>query len=158
LPGNGFDNAVAQFAVPLLVVGVRVFGKLRYPSTKDIPIIATTGMSQQSNIDACLKAGCNSYIIKPFSLAELGVKSNNSLKKRGHESAPNLGTSTGSTKDPGSSLKLAHIIISDPFSEAQQQKDRSFIGRLSLFNCRRCRCIFVRSFVILITMKDATSR
>ena len=44
------------------------------PSTKDIPIIATTAMSQQSDIDACLKAGCNSYIIKPFSLAELGAK------------------------------------------------------------------------------------
>jgi CheY-like chemotaxis protein len=44
------------------------------PSTKDIPIIATTGMSRQSDVDACLKAGCNSYIIKPFSLAELGAK------------------------------------------------------------------------------------
>jgi CheY-like chemotaxis protein len=44
------------------------------PSTKDIPIIATTAMSRQSDIDACLKAGCNTYIIKPFSLAELGAK------------------------------------------------------------------------------------
>jgi DNA-binding response OmpR family regulator len=31
-------------------------------------------MSRQSDVDACLKAGCNSYIIKPFSLAELGAK------------------------------------------------------------------------------------
>ena len=44
------------------------------PQTKDIPILAATGMFQPSDLKAWIDAGCNDYIVKPFTLVELRRK------------------------------------------------------------------------------------
>jgi two-component system, cell cycle response regulator DivK len=44
------------------------------PDTKDIPILATTAMCRRADLNACLEAGCNGYIVKPFTMMELKEK------------------------------------------------------------------------------------
>jgi CheY-like chemotaxis protein len=39
--------------------------------TKQIPILAVTALYQASDRQACIDAGCNDYITKPFTLDEL---------------------------------------------------------------------------------------
>ena len=41
------------------------------PQTKDIPILASTGMLQPSHLRAWIDIGCNDYILKPFTSDEL---------------------------------------------------------------------------------------
>jgi two-component system, cell cycle response regulator DivK len=41
------------------------------PEAKNIPILAATAMSQPSDIQSWIEAGCNDYIIKPFAFDEL---------------------------------------------------------------------------------------
>jgi two-component system, cell cycle response regulator DivK len=44
------------------------------PETKDIPILAATAMFEPSEIQNCIDAGCNDYIVKPFTFEELQRK------------------------------------------------------------------------------------
>jgi two-component system, cell cycle response regulator DivK len=44
------------------------------PDTKDIPILAATAMCRRADLNACLEAGCNGYIVKPFTMIELAQK------------------------------------------------------------------------------------
>jgi len=44
------------------------------PDTKDIPILAATAMCRRADLNACLEAGCNGYIVKPFTMMELKEK------------------------------------------------------------------------------------
>ena len=44
------------------------------PDTKSIPILATTALFLPHELKACLEAGCNAYIVKPFSLLDLESK------------------------------------------------------------------------------------
>lgn len=44
------------------------------PETWGIPILAATALFRESDLRACLEAGCNDYIVKPFSFQELEVK------------------------------------------------------------------------------------
>jgi CheY-like chemotaxis protein len=44
------------------------------PATKEIPILATTALSCFDDLDACLEAGCNAYIVKPFGIRDLQAK------------------------------------------------------------------------------------
>lgn len=44
------------------------------PETQDIPILAATALFRESELRACLEAGCNDYIVKPFSFQELEEK------------------------------------------------------------------------------------
>ncbi|HEX6172646.1 MAG TPA: response regulator [Candidatus Binatia bacterium] len=44
------------------------------PETKDIPILAATAMCRRADLNACLEAGCNGYIVKPFTIMELQQK------------------------------------------------------------------------------------
>ena len=39
--------------------------------TKEIPIIAVTAMIRPSDLQSCIEAGCNDYIVKPFRVEEL---------------------------------------------------------------------------------------
>ncbi len=39
--------------------------------TKNIPILATTGLFRESDLNECIEAGCNDYIVKPFVPNEL---------------------------------------------------------------------------------------
>jgi CheY-like chemotaxis protein len=44
------------------------------PETKDIPIVAETALSSQRDLNTCLRAGCNDYLVKPFSYNDLENK------------------------------------------------------------------------------------
>jgi two-component system, cell cycle response regulator DivK len=44
------------------------------PETKDIPILAATALFHQSDLNTCMDQGCNGYINKPFTIAELKKK------------------------------------------------------------------------------------
>ena len=42
--------------------------------TKDIPILAATALFRDSDLKSCIDAGCNGYIVKPFTFQELQAK------------------------------------------------------------------------------------
>lgn len=44
------------------------------PETRDIPILAATALSRDADVRACLEAGCNDCLVKPFSFKELQRK------------------------------------------------------------------------------------
>ncbi len=44
------------------------------PETKDIPIVAETALSNDRDLASCLQAGCNDYLVKPFSYEDLQKK------------------------------------------------------------------------------------
>src|SRR5688572_28449244 len=44
------------------------------PDTKNIPILATTVLCRPHQLKTCLEAGCNDYIVKPFSVLSLHSK------------------------------------------------------------------------------------
>jgi CheY-like chemotaxis protein len=44
------------------------------PETRDIPILAETALFRQPDLNACLLAGCDDYLVKPFSYEDLEGK------------------------------------------------------------------------------------
>ncbi len=44
------------------------------PETQDIPILAATVLSKESDLRSCIEAGCSDYIVKPFTTQELRDK------------------------------------------------------------------------------------
>ena len=44
------------------------------PGTKDIPILATTALFRPHELKTCLEAGCNGYIVKPFTCLDLQTR------------------------------------------------------------------------------------
>jgi len=44
------------------------------PETKDIPILATTVLSREAELTECIEAGCNDYIVKPFTPKQLASR------------------------------------------------------------------------------------
>ena len=42
--------------------------------TRNIPILAATVLFRESDISSCLEAGCNGFILKPFTFQELKEK------------------------------------------------------------------------------------
>ena len=42
--------------------------------TKNVPILAITALSRESEQKECIKAGCNDYILKPFTSKDLREK------------------------------------------------------------------------------------
>ena len=44
------------------------------PITKDIPILATTVLFREAELKECIEAGCNDYLVKPFTFEELKEK------------------------------------------------------------------------------------
>jgi CheY-like chemotaxis protein len=44
------------------------------PQTKDIPILAATVLFSDSDVQSCLQAGCNDYVVKPFTYTLLEEK------------------------------------------------------------------------------------
>jgi len=42
--------------------------------TQDIPILAATVLSKESDLKSCIEAGCSDYIVKPFTTQELRDK------------------------------------------------------------------------------------
>jgi two-component system alkaline phosphatase synthesis response regulator PhoP len=45
-----------------------------HSETKDIPILAATALFRDADLKACKDAGCDGYIIKPFTFQELQAK------------------------------------------------------------------------------------
>ena len=50
---------------------------------KDIPVMMVTTEGQQSNIIAAVRAGADNYLVKPFTVEELGAKISECLGKGG---------------------------------------------------------------------------
>lgn len=44
------------------------------PETRDIPILAATVLFRESDLKSCIQAGCNDYLVKPFSFEDLHGK------------------------------------------------------------------------------------
>ena len=44
------------------------------PETKDIPILATTVLYRESELNECIEAGCNDYLVKPFTPKQLASR------------------------------------------------------------------------------------
>ena len=79
---EGIEKAVAEkpdlilldMIMPVMD-GLEVARRLRAnPETKGIPILATTALSRSDDLEACLEAGCNAYIVKPFGAWDLQAK------------------------------------------------------------------------------------
>jgi CheY-like chemotaxis protein len=47
-----------------------------------IPILATSAYISPRDLAACLEAGCNGYIVKPFSIVDLHIKIREMLAAR----------------------------------------------------------------------------
>ncbi len=44
------------------------------PETHSIPIVATTVLREELELRSCIEAGCNDYLVKPFSMKQLKRK------------------------------------------------------------------------------------
>ncbi len=44
------------------------------PETQDIPILATTVLNKKMELQTCIEAGCNDYLVKPFTMQQLQGK------------------------------------------------------------------------------------
>jgi len=44
------------------------------PETKNIPILAITCLFRESELRGCIEAGCDDYLVKPFTFQELQEK------------------------------------------------------------------------------------
>ena len=45
-----------------------------HPETKEIPILITTALIRPQDRAACLEAGCNGYMVRPFKVVDLQNK------------------------------------------------------------------------------------
>jgi CheY-like chemotaxis protein len=44
------------------------------PETKEVPVLAATVLFRPSDLQRCISAGCNDYIVKPFTVKQLRRK------------------------------------------------------------------------------------
>ena len=44
------------------------------PKTREIPIVAATVLFRERDLTSCIEAGCNDYLVKPFTFRELRDK------------------------------------------------------------------------------------
>ena len=44
------------------------------PETREIPVLAATALFRDSDLNACMEAGCTSCIVKPFTFQQLQSK------------------------------------------------------------------------------------
>jgi DNA-binding response OmpR family regulator len=54
-----------------------------HAALKDVPILAATAMFRDTDLKHCLDAGCNDYIVKPFTFQELQGKIRNLIPSVG---------------------------------------------------------------------------
>jgi CheY-like chemotaxis protein len=79
---EGLQKAVAEkpelILMDIMMPGMDGWEAVRVmratPETKDIPILAATALFRDSDLKTCMEAGCNSYIVKPFTFLELQSK------------------------------------------------------------------------------------
>ena len=79
---EGIEKAVAE-KPDLIILDIMMPGmngweaarQLREKSEmKDVPILAATALFRDADLKACTDAGCNGYIVKPFTFQELQSK------------------------------------------------------------------------------------
>ena len=79
---EGIDKAVAE-KPDLIILDIMMPGmdgrdaarELRaQPELKDVTILASTALFREADLKACMDAGCNGYIVKPFTFQELQTK------------------------------------------------------------------------------------
>ena len=82
LAREGIEKAVAE-RPDLIILDIMMPGmdgwqaarELREtPAMKDVPILAATALFREADLKACTDAGCNGYIVKPFTFQELHAK------------------------------------------------------------------------------------
>ena len=79
---EGLEKAIAEkpelILMDIMMPGMDGWEAVRAiraaPETKDIPILAATALFRDSDLRTCMEAGCNSYIVKPFTFVELQSK------------------------------------------------------------------------------------
>jgi two-component system cell cycle response regulator DivK len=79
---EGVDKAIAEqpdlILMDIMMPGMDGWAAARElranPETKNIPILAATALFRDSDLKSCLDAGCNAYIVKPFTFQELQGK------------------------------------------------------------------------------------
>ena len=79
---EGLEKAIAEkpelILMDIMMPGMDGWEAVRAmraaPETKDIPILAATALFRDSDLKTCMEAGCNSYIVKPFTFLELQSK------------------------------------------------------------------------------------
>ncbi len=82
LAKEGIEKAVAEqpdlILMDIMMPGMdgrEAIRQLRArPETKNVPILAATALFRTTDLKSCLEAGCNGYIVKPFTFQELQVK------------------------------------------------------------------------------------
>lgn len=79
---EGIDKAVTE-KPDLIILDIMMPGmdgreaarELRAkPELKDVTILASTALFREADLKACIEAGCNGYIVKPFTFHELQAK------------------------------------------------------------------------------------
>ena len=79
---EGIDKALAE-KPDLIILDIMLPGmdgrdaarELRAkPELKDVTILASTALFREAELKACIEAGCDGYIVKPFTFQELQAK------------------------------------------------------------------------------------
>ncbi len=82
LAREGIDKALAE-RPDLIILDIMMPGmdgwqaarELREkPGMENVPILAATALFRDADLKACIEAGCNGYIVKPFTFQELQAK------------------------------------------------------------------------------------
>jgi CheY-like chemotaxis protein len=79
---EGVEMALSEkpelIIMDIMMPGMDGWGAAReiraHPETKEIPILAATALFRDSDLKTCIEAGCNGYIVKPFTFQELQGK------------------------------------------------------------------------------------
>jgi two-component system, cell cycle response regulator DivK len=79
---EGVDKAIEEkphlILMDIMLLGMDGWEATRQlrsnPETRDIPILAATALFRESDLRTCIEAGCNDYLVKPFSFQELQGK------------------------------------------------------------------------------------
>ena len=76
------DAIVIDIRLPRME-GLRTVAQIRKsPKTKSLPILAISGMTRPGDKKKCLDAGCDGYLVKPFTHRELGAALRTLLNKK----------------------------------------------------------------------------
>lgn len=74
LKGEKFDLILCDWNMPEMT-GLEVLKQMKSDDAlKDIPFVMVTAEAQKDNIIEAVKAGVNSYIVKPFTAETIGEK------------------------------------------------------------------------------------
>ena len=82
LAREGIDKALAE-RPDLIILDIMMPGMDGWQAAreirgkagmKDVPILAATALFRDADLKACTEAGCNGYIVKPFTFQELQAK------------------------------------------------------------------------------------